>query len=239
MPLISVDYEYNLPNEFMVDHSFSEGKTRETTYDGPDRIFLIVNNETGKEEFGPVTPEDLADGRPLPLGCRYVEVDCTENPLVCQLRAPIIDEAEDEHTSSYAHPESPLVEGYPQYIVQLPILVRNVYDRYNLVVNPDDTITVPTYTVNDALFGKDAFPSLPGWDYIRMKRNAEIAKSDGKIGEDTPQAVKDKWLAYRQLLRDLPQALADVPPWIVVKMFPLDPDNQELPPDSNDPFKAY
>jgi len=235
MPLISVDYEYNLPNSFMVDHTFTEGKTRATTYDGPERIFLIVNNETGKEEFGPVTPENLADGRPLPLGCRYVEVDCIENPLLCQLRAPIVDEAEDEHTDSIPHPQSPLVPGYPQYIIQTPILVRNIYDKFNITVNEDDTVNIPVYTVNEALFGVGAFAELPDWNFVRAKRNKEIAKSDGRIGEDMPQALKDKWLNYRQLLRDLPDALQDVPPWIVLKMFPVDPDN-ENPPVSGGPY---
>lgn len=226
MPLISVDYEYNLPNSYMVDHTFTEGKTRATTYDGPERIFLIVNNETGKEEFGPVTPENLADGRPLPLGCRYVEIDCVTNPLICQLRAPIIDEAEDEHTSSEPHPQSPLIPGYPQYIIQTPILVRNIYDKFRITVNEDDTLNVPVYTVNEALFGVGAFEELPDWNFVRAKRNKEITKSDGRIGEDMPQVLKDKWIAYRQLLRDLPDALKDVPPWIALKMFPVDPDNE-------------
>ena len=98
MPMISVEYDYAVPNSFMSDHSFSQGKTRTTTYDGPDKIYLIVD-ENGKEHMGPVTAEEKADGRPLPLGCTYHEVDCIENPLFCQLRAPVIDEAEEDHTS--------------------------------------------------------------------------------------------------------------------------------------------
>lgn len=234
MALVSVEYEYNLPNDFLVDHSFSEGKTRATTYDGPDKIYFIVDEETGKEHYMPITAEDKADGRPLPLGCKYVEVDCIEHPLFCQLRAPIIDEAEENHDPALTvpHSQSPLVEGYPQFMIQYPLLVRNIYDKFNSTIDKDGNPQIATYSVVHGLFGGPFDETgLPDWDYVRTKRTKMLEACDSKIGSDMPQALKDKWLVYRQRLRDITVALADVPPWIVLKMLPLSPDD-EIPAGS-------
>ena len=62
MAYISFDFEFPLPNDFLVDHSQSQGKTKTMTYHGPDKIFLYIDKETGKEKYGPVTEDDLADG---------------------------------------------------------------------------------------------------------------------------------------------------------------------------------
>lgn len=230
MPMISVEYDYAVPNSFMSDHSFSNGNTRTTTYDGPDKIYLIVDDE-GKEHMGPLTAEEKADGRPLPLGCHYHEVDCIENPLFCQLRAPVIDEAEEDHTSEMVHPDCTPVEGYETVMVQTPILPRNIYDKYNTHVNPDGTLNIPVFTVVDSLFG-GSLQTLPDWEYVRRKRAYELDKTDGRISSDMPQALQDAWMTYRQRLRDLPDALAANPPWIAVKMFPLSPDDKQPPKGS-------
>lgn len=229
MPMISVEYDYDLPNSFQSDHSFSEGKTRTTTYDGPDKIYLIIEDATGKEHMGPITAEEKADGRPLPLGCHYHEVDCIENPLFCQLRAPIIDEAEEDHTDDDIHPDCIPVEGYPSPTVQTPILPRNIYNKLGTYKNMETgELVIPVFTVVDSLFG-GSMTEMPDWSYVRRKRDAELGKTDGRISADMPQAMQDEWLAYRQLLRDLPTALAANPPWIALKMFPRSPDDVTPP----------
>ena len=96
--MVQFEYTYDIPNELCVDHTFTDGKTRTATYDGPDKLFFIVNNATGKEELGPITEIEKNDGRPVPDDCRYVEIDCIKNPVLCQLRGPIIDEMEEDHT---------------------------------------------------------------------------------------------------------------------------------------------
>ena len=241
--MISVEYEYNLPNEFLVDHSQSMGKKRKTTYDGPEKIFLIVDNETNKEDFGPVTPEDLADGRPLPQGCRYIEVDCVTNPLICQLRGPVIDEMEDEIDESVIefHPDSPDLAGYRRIRRPFPVTPKDVYDKYNLIIDSNDNITLRIKSVKDVLFGAGAFNRmpegwLPDWPFVRAQRDRELLKTDGKISDDMPEALKQKWRDYRQLLRDLPAVMQanNVPAHIALLMFPDDPDNEILPQD--DPY---
>ena len=233
MPMIEFEWEMKLPNDYLVDHSQSQNKTRTAVYDGPDKIYLIVNNETGKEDFGPITEEEKNDGRPIPEGCRYVEVDCLENPLVCQLRAPVIDEAEEEYEEEFAHPQSPLIEGYPQLTVQYPLMARDVYDGMDLTIDKDNNITVPVRSIANQLFGHE---QLPTWDEVRKTRNRELANTDGKIDPDMPQEIQDKWKNYRKLLRDMPEKLKDVPPHIAILMMPLEPGTEILPENGDDLF---
>ena len=76
--IISQGWQLSLPNDFLTDHSFSDGKQRDQTYDGPDKIFLQINAE-GKEVYGPLTEDDIADGRPKPLDVvQWYEVDCAD-----------------------------------------------------------------------------------------------------------------------------------------------------------------
>jgi hypothetical protein len=229
MAMVSVEYEYDIPNQFYTDHSFTQGKKRTTTYDGPDKIFLIVDEITGKETAGPITEEEKADGRPLPLGSRYFEVDCIENPLFCQLRGPVIDEAEDDHSHSVAHPDSPDIPGFKQLTYQEPLLVRNIYDKYCTEVNLETgELTIPVFTPLEALFGH-AMKEEVTWDYIRRKRDYELKATDGIVNVDTPKKLADVWIAYRQALRDLPVVLANVPPAIALRMFPEHPDDGKPP----------
>ena len=226
MPLIEVDYEFNLPNEYMVDHNQDQGKTRTTTYDGPDKLYLIIDNETGKEAMGPVTAEEKADGRPVPLGCRYVEIDCIENPLLCQLRGPVIDEAEEEYTEEVFHPQSPDIPGYERLSYQLPLQPRDIYDKLNITVDKDNNIHIPIRSVTDVFLGEDV-GDLPDWNVVRKQRDTLLTNSDSHLADDMPESLKVEWRTYRQLLRDLPTVMQEnnVPPHVALFMFPKVPNS--------------
>ena len=59
--------------------------------------FSPIVDENGREELGPVTEIEKNDGRPVPDNCRYVEIDCIDNPVLClNLEDPIIDEEEED-----------------------------------------------------------------------------------------------------------------------------------------------
>lgn len=221
MPLIEVDYEFKLPNEYMVDHGQDQGKTRTATYDGPDKLYLIVDNETGKEAMGPITAEEKADGRPVPQGCRYVEIDCVENPLLCQLRGPVIDEAEEDYTEEVFHPQSPEIAGYDRLSYQLPLQPSDIYDKHNITVNQDNTIDIPVRSVTDVFLGEDV-GDLPDWNFVRKHRDMMLKNSDSELADDMPESLKAEWRAYRQLLRDLPTVMQanSVPPYVAMFMFP-------------------
>lgn len=229
MAMISIDYEYSLPNEYCVDHSFSKGLKRTATYDGPDKIFLIIEEATGREHCGPITELEKADGRPLPLGCKYVEVDCIENPLVGQLRGPVIDEAEEDHTSAERPTGVVEIPGYRVFEYQTPLLPKNIWDPLSLQVQEDGTITFRVRTPVEVVMGIDG--REPTWDDVRAKRKQLIKNSDSEIVDDMPEDMRTKWLDYRQRLRDWPNVMeaAGVPPMFAYCMEPIDPASEVDP----------
>lgn len=222
MAMISITYELPLPNEFLVDHSQSEGKTRTCTYDGPDKIYLQIG-EDGLEKHGPVTAEDLADGRPIPADATLFEIDCTTYPLICQLRGPIIPHTQEFRSAeNVPHPHSPVIEGYPQFKYALPLLPEDIYNRYSVKVI-DGQPTLQVWTATQKLLDRD---DPMTWDDIREHRNKMLTNSDSQIAEDMPENVKTAWKLYRQKLRDLPDVMQanNVPPSIAYYMFPNTPD---------------
>jgi len=222
MPMISMTYELPLPNEFLVDHSQSEGKTRTCTYDGPDKIYLYIG-EDGLENHGPVTAEDLADGRPCPADATLFELDCTTYPLICQLRGPIVPHTQETRGQyMVAHPHSPVIEGYPQFEYALPLFPEDIYNRYTVkIIEGQPTLQV--FTATQKLLDRD---NPMTWDDIRDHRDKMLRNSDSQIAEDMPEDVKEVWKIYRQKLRDLPTVMQEnnVPPGIAYYMFPHTPD---------------
>ena len=220
--MISITYELPLPNEFLVDHSQSEGKTRTCTYDGPDKIYLYIG-EDGLENHGPVTAEDLADGRPLPADATLFELDCTTYPLICQLRGPIVPHTQETRGQyMVAHPHSPVIEGYPQFEYALPLFPEDIYNRYTVkIIEGQPTLQV--FTATQKLLDRD---DPMTWDDIRDHRDKMLRNSDSQIAEDMPEDVKEVWKIYRQKLRDLPTVMQEnnVPPGIAYYMFPHTPD---------------
>jgi len=237
MAIISHQWELPLPNEFLADHSFSEGKTRTTTYDGPDRIWLQID-ANGYEAYGPLTAEDMADGRPQPLDVEeWFEVDCTVYPLICQLRGPVIDEREEERGTSEAPvPGSPVMEGFPQMKYSLPLMADDIYDGGTVRV-VDGVPTVRAFTVREKLNGVDRDKT---WDDIRAHRNRELENSDMSIAEDMPESMKNEWKAYRQTLRDYPATMeaAGVHPNVADMMFPQRPFHTDPATDPEPPADA-
>lgn len=227
MAFISITYDLPLPNEYLVDHSFSEGKTRETTYNGPDKIYLQMNKETHKEMYGPLTIEDLSDGRPIPIDCYLLEVDALEHTLICQLRGPIVNELQEDFTGSVPHPQSPVIEGYPQYTYGVPLKPQDIFNRFSVRVE-NGQLKIDAFTVPQRLADRN---TLVDWIDLREKRDKELELSDGQVAPDMPQDVRDDFLAYRQLLRDFPAVMEanNVPAHIAYYMFPEHPHSKKTP----------
>lgn len=220
---IRVEWDLDLPNSFLVDHSTSDGNTRAAVYDGPDKIFLQIGAD-GREVAGPLTEDDMADGRPQPADCvERFEVDCATNPLVCQLRGPVIDELEEEYTGETVHPGSPDIDGYPQFSYGTPLMPGDIYNGKSMQV-VDGTIQIDRWTVPQKLIDRDA---LLTWDQIRAKRNEMLEQCDMRTGTDMPTDILDAWKAYRVKLRDFPATMLanNVEPTIAYYMFPESPDD--------------
>jgi hypothetical protein len=125
------------------------------------------------------------------------------------------------YTERVPHKDSPEVEGYPQYTYGLPILPGDVYNKRSVRVENGELV-VNKWTVSERMLAR---PTDMTWDDIRDHRRSLLEGSDAQLAEDMPENLKQEWRAYRQLLRDLPNVLADVPPNIVYYMFPEHPHN--------------
>jgi hypothetical protein len=221
MKTVSVEFDLPLPNDFLVDHSFSDGKTQKYTYKGPDKIYLQINSE-GKEVYGPLTEDDIMDGRPMPSDVvEWFEVDCEKNPLACQLRGPISNEQPD-YTEEVPHPNSPDLEGFPRVSYSLPLKPEDVFDKLSVTV-VDGEIKVRPFTVSEKLHGTDGVNLT--WDDIRERRDQILAGTDGRINDDMPVEMIETWKNYRQVLRDFPATMqnAGVEPNIAYYMLPDEP----------------
>lgn len=219
---IRVEYDLALPNSFLVDHATTDGKKRTAVYDGPDKVYLQIGSD-GKEVAGPLTEDDILDGRPMPADCvDWFEVDCATDPLVCQLRGPVVDELEEEYTGETVHPGSPVIAGYPQFSYGTPIMPADLYNKDSLKV-VDGAVTLDRYTVPQKLLDRETELT---WEEIRQKRNDALSACDGKTVDDMPAALLKEWKDYRQQLRDFPATMeaAGVSASIAFYMFPQEPD---------------
>lgn len=222
--IIHVEYELPLFNDFLVDHSFSEGKSRTSAYDGPDKIYLQIGAD-GTEKHGPLIEDDILDGRPMPADVvDWFEVDCTTNPLICQLRGQPINELEEKYTDEVVHSGSPEIAGYPQFTYQTPLMPADIYDKKSVKV-VDGELQIDSWSVVKKLIDRE---SPLTWDDVRRHRDGLLQNSDGKVTEDMPEALKEQWKEYRQKLRDLPAVMQanNVEPTIAYYMFPDNPDAQ-------------
>lgn len=206
---------YNLP-----DHLYStqrtQGKTGTQTYNGPDEIILHISKENGGifESFAPGQEHD----RPLALDLERV-VFTAQN-----------DEDYIKIALIWGGLETPKVyevdigpENYPNTTIKDPSDIREVFDE--MAVMADYTAPLQFRTMS-----RDRSD-----EWLRRMRNTLLQQSDGKISEDMPQALKQKWLDYRQQLRDLPLDMAEVPNYLI--RFPMSPndtydpwfDNEHVP----------
>ena len=140
--IISVEFDLGLPNEYLVDHSQSAGKTRKFTYQGPDKLYLQLG-EDGTEKYGPLTEDEIQDGRPVPADVvEWYEVDCATNPLVCQLRGPVVDKLQEQYDDEpYVHPQSQVLDGTVTMKVFGPPKPGDIYDSLTGIKKETDGVS--------------------------------------------------------------------------------------------------
>ena len=221
MAQVSIEFDLGLPNEYQVDHSQSDGNTRRFTYHGPDRIWLQLGAD-GTEKYGPLTEEDIMDGRPVPEDVvEWYEVDCSTNPLICQLRGPVVDERQEDYDETPGiHPGSPEITGYERLEVWGPPKPEDIYDKFSVTKNAEGGLDVRKLSVNESIHGDELNLT---WDDIRTRRDKMLDQSDSNLPADAPQSLVDEWTAYRQRLRNMPTALSAVDPNVAAYMFPTQP----------------
>ena len=182
---------YNLP-----DHRFSTertlGKTATQLYNGPDEIVLHISKETGGI-FESFTVDGEHD-RPLALDLERVvfKAESDEDYIKIALIYGGLEEPK-----VYEVQTGP--DYHPNITIKDPSDIREVFDEGAVMANYQAPLQFK-------VLGRDRSDA-----WLRKIRNQLLAQSDGKISDDMPAELKQKWLDYRQQLRDLPDTLSEVP----------------------------
>jgi hypothetical protein len=219
MSNITKQFIYKIPDDYLSD-KFTNGLTGTWTYKGPDIVYLQIDKETGRESGWCLwEPRDLE--RPCPLNCERIKVDCATDTLL----AYICNDSGPEEEASFKSnrkwiPQYEAPEGYRSILKPETFEPRDIYDEYTITYNFDTkTFNIPIKTYETVFPGS----SLITWDKIRSTRNKLLEDTDGKISNDMPKELQEKWITYRELLRTLPDKLAEFPPHVVHNMFPSAP----------------
>ena len=189
--IVNVTFTYDIPDDYLYQTN-DLGKTGTWEYRGPDKIWVFVDAETKRFNGRLLTEKEDGEHYPTPADQIKVAINCEDNPLLCSIFGHADENC--DYTALEQHTE------------ELPC--GNVYQR-PATPAPDHTYEAVEMEY-DAAAGefKKPYPwKKPHvtWEDIRTWRNHSLIAKDHIAPADAPQSVKDKWEAYRQELRDLPQ----------------------------------
>lgn len=230
MPNVKKEFTYKIPNEWYSD-DFSEGKTGTFVYEGPEYLTVEIDKNTGKESgWCLMSPEEHE--RPNAEDIARITIDCKDNPLLCEM---INDQGKDSDGEFYLNRKWKILHKAPEGYVDVEIPdewhPRDIYDEFNVTYDFDKeefNLPVRTWTaINDFDHAKVT------WDHFRHTRNKMLKEADGVIDDAMPDAERQKWLDYRQILRDAPEKLAEFGPFFAGMMLPGGPDSS----DGDDPWE--
>lgn len=152
--------------------------------------------------------------RPLPLDVVQVELDANEHPLHAAALYPSCVDMPRKIPVKGIGPE----DKFEDPLIQDPCHLFEAYDMHSF----------GKYDHNTGTWGKPEFspydPDSFGWEWVRAQRDADLRASDNRVPADAPESVKAPWLAYRQALRDLPEAWAGVGTETRLIAWPMDPE---------------
>lgn len=193
---IEKTFTYNIADAYLYQTRKLK-KTAKWTYKGPDKIWVFVNNTTGKI-LGKIhyTEQDNGADIPTPEGETKVFIDANTNPLLASLFA---DET-DHGTLPQTIEELP--EGYT-YGHTDPIPPDHTYEVMDLVYNFTKQEFTTPYPWKQ--------PHM-NWEMFVQARNSMLNWSDTQIRLAATEKVAE-WEIYRQKLRDITTTFKDIDPW--------------------------
>ena len=197
--IIKKIFSYELPDDYL--HQSNDKKlVGNYVYEGPDKIWVFVNNETGKLASGlHYTERDDGDLVPTPEGQTKVCVTAEKDPVIITM---IVNPLNLSETTK----KETLPDG-------------SIYER------PDPTPPDHTYELMECIYDIknqkwiEPFPwKKPhmDWETLKLARNnllrdADLIIRNNMLSNEEAEAIE----SYKQKLRDLPDTFAGIDPWKV------------------------
>lgn len=202
---------YTCPDE-LYSQSVASGDTATVTYTGPDRMWVMVDDDTAKISLPAYTSMDDGDSIPVPTGMTRVEITAdTQTGLII---LSLIDRTRISEPDGYTELEESLPNG-STWTIGTPLHLTSIHDIFEI-----------TYDFDNKSWIIPLRQSAITWDDILNSRNGKLTASDGRIAPDMPEELKQKWMDYRKTLRDLPSTFGkgtenETAPWKII--FPIEP----------------
>lgn len=202
-------FTYNTPAHLW-GTELDETKTAEFEYVGPEKLWVFINEETNKFDGLPflTARDNPLNNYPIPVGYYMVELDANEEPLICSLFVRNVPEETREET----------VEELPdgsQWKEPVTLYPTEIFDLRNIEFDTQTGNWVEPFAL---------LQNNTTMEDIRSIRDAMLNNADPYPSLGMPEALQEKWIDYKQKLRDLPEVWADVDPWKV--MFPVSPKDE-------------
>jgi hypothetical protein len=220
MTIIRKKFKITIPDEFLHD-DIDTPSSQEWEYIGEDKIYVLVDKTTNKPHFGTLNVDMINDGRPIPLDKYVVEINSEEEPLIATL---LCGPGKEDNDFEKNRPENTFLvhsdEEYGEYRENYEYHPREIY-------NLDEIKYIPQLKKWDLNVNRYInvmnIPELT-WDMLREKRDNELKATDGMESGDMPDSMITELRKYRTKLRNWPNKLKDLDPWIAYNLFPKKPE---------------
>lgn len=197
--IVSKTFNYNLPDDYL-HQTNSLNLSGSYTYNGPDKVWVFVDIETGKLMGGSYyTEKDDGDLIPTPENQKKVCLTADNDPIIISMIC-----------------QQGYVEG-PTKTENLPD--GSTYERL------DPTPPDHTYELMECEYDleNDSWKTpLPWkkphmtWEILKLARNSMLNESDTILRTKLLSEEEiEKLQEYRQKLRDIPSTFAGIDPWKV------------------------
>lgn len=188
MKQILVDFVYHTPDE--VHYSDWNGKIGRLEYSGPSHLYLEVDKDSEKLTGRQFDQEYYQSFERNEEDNYVIEVDCSKNPLVCELFENTTQEGDVEQI------EEEIPGNIEPFVHDIPVLPQDIYNVREI-----------EYDIQKQKF-TTPFPWIEApvdWTTKLAKRDIDLAVSDKHLSEDLPANLYKQVEEYRRFLRNMPE----------------------------------
>ena len=187
--IVTKELTYNCPDT-IYSQLVTAGDTATITYTGPDKMWIMVDDDTHKISLPGYTTRDDGDTVPVPPGMTKIKITADDQDGLIILS--LIDIQQTSKPVGYTESEESLPDGRT-VLVHTPIMLNNIHDLSEM-----------TYDFDNSSWTMPLRSSPTTWQDLLNARNGALTSSDGRIAPDMPDALKQQWMDYRKALRDFP-----------------------------------